>query len=356
MAVWKRIALCWLSALLACLPLHVAHAGTGGVDVILLMDASQMTELRDADADEPWLACPCLNPEHFYLKPVAVDAGEVEMGVTFPRAAPLAEGQEAVPGEIPVFDEALGAWVALSLTQEYRFFHSFLSEEQAHGWQPWRYHFTRDASGASVRIAQGEECGCFGREETAKSLASMLAASVLAADAENRVAFCAFGAAGSSRWSCPLTGSLEEVLACMDASPVQRGGDHAAGLARALRILNRRPLSERLARRAVVIVISGGEAFPAANTQRALRLAELLKAEKGAEAIPVFGAALTQQERCGCGAEVAVVGLWDGESPFLDALASDAQARFRMEDYKTAEAAASAVIEWLGFRSDGIRC
>ena len=67
----------------------------------------------------------------------------------------------------------------------------------------------------------------------------------------------------------------------MDASPVQRGGDHAAGLARALRILNRRPLSERLARRAVVIVISGGEAFPAANTQRALRLAELLKAEKG---------------------------------------------------------------------------
>ena len=57
---------------------------------------------------------PCLNPEHFYLKPVAVDAGEVEMGVTFPRAAPLAEGQEAVPGEIPVFDEALGAWVALS--------------------------------------------------------------------------------------------------------------------------------------------------------------------------------------------------------------------------------------------------
>ena len=110
--------------------------------------------------------------------------------------------------------------------------------------------------------------GCFGREEAAKALARTLAEAVLTAGGENRVAFCAFGEAGSSRWSCPLTESLADVLACIDASPVQRGGDHAAGLARALRLLNRRTVSERLGRRAAVVVLSGGETFPAENGTR----------------------------------------------------------------------------------------
>lgn len=342
----RRAAAAALALLLACHICALARAAEpGGVDVILLMDASAMTALSGAAAEEPWLACPCLNPEHFYLKPVAVDAEEAAAGATFPRAAPLAAGEAAGAGELSVYDEAVGAWVALSLEREYRFCHSFLSEPEAHGWQPWRYHFTRDENGAPVRIACSEACSCFGREQAAKALARMLAAAVLAENGENRVAFCAFGEAGSSRWSCPLTGTLADVLACIDASPVQRGGDHAAGLARALRLLNRRPLSERIRRRAAVVVLSGGEAFPAGNAARAVRLADALKARRGAETPAVFGTALAPEERRGCGAEVIVLGFWDGGSALIDALASGPDARFCMEDPAAAEAAAAAVLE-----------
>ena len=201
-----------------------------------------------------------------------------------------------------------------------------------------------------MRIADGAACGCFGREEAAKALARTLAEAVLTAGGENRVAFCAFGEAGSSRWSCPLTESLADVLACIDASPVQRGGDHAAGLARALRLLNRRTVSERLGRRAAVVVLSGGETFPAENGTRALCLAEALKGTMGEEMPAVFGAALSPEERRACGAEVIAVGLWDGGSMLLSALASDAGARFTFEKIETAEAVTSAVLNRIGLR------
>ena len=340
---WARCAAACLFALLfGSVP---ARAAGEGIDVILLLDASSMAELGGAAEGEPWLACPCLNPEHFYLRPAAVNDAALRAGVTFPAAETLADGQTAGADEVAVYDETAGGWVALSTAREYRFSHSFLSEQEAHGWQPWCYHFMRDAEGVPVRIKEGEACGCFGRLEAGKALARALAATVLAENAGNRVAFAAFGEAGSSRWSCPLTGALPDVLACIDASPVQRGGDHAAGLARALRLLNRRPLSERLGRRAVVVVISGGETFPAGNSARALRLAEALKADVGAETPAVFGVPLLPEERRGCGAEVIAIGLWDGGSAFLDAFASNAEARFSFGQNETAVAAASAVIK-----------
>lgn len=198
---WARYAATGVLVLmLACFAGASARAEQGsGVDVILLMDASAMTVLGGLGEEEPWLACPCLNPEHFYLKPVAVDAQQTAACVTFPDAAPLPKGQTARAGELSVYDEMLGAWVALSPAREYRFCHSFLSEPEARGWQPWQYHFMRDGSGAPVRIAHGAACGCFGREEAAKALARALAEAVLTAGGENRVAFCAFGEAGSSR-------------------------------------------------------------------------------------------------------------------------------------------------------------
>ena len=349
---WARYAATGVLVLmLACFAGASARAEQGsGVDVILLMDASAMTVLGGLGEEEPWLACPCLNPEHFYLKPVAVDAQQTAACVTFPDAAPLPKGQTARAGELSVYDEMLGAWVALSPAREYRFCHSFLSEPEARGWQPWQYHFMRDGSGAPVRIAHGAACGCFGREEAAKALARALAEAVLTAGGDNRVAFGAFGEAGSSRWSCPLTESLADVLACIDASPVQRGGDHAAGLARALRLLNRRTVSQRLGRRAAVVVLSGGEAFPAENGTRALCLAEALKGTMEEETPAVFGAALSPEERRACGAEVIVVGLWDGRSTLLSALASDAGARFTFEKIETAEAVTSAVLNRIGLR------
>lgn len=140
------------------------------------------------------------------------------------------------------------------------------------------------------------------------------------------------------------------MLACIDASPVQRGGDHAAGLARALRLLNRRTVSQRLGRRAAVVVLSGGEAFPAENGTRALCLAEALKGTMEEETPAVFGAALSPEERRACGAEVIVVGLWDGRSTLLSALASDAGARFTFEKIETAEAVTSAVLNRIGLR------
>ena len=59
----------------------------------------------------------------------------------------------------------------------------------------------------------------------------------------------------------------------------------------------------------------------------------------------MFGAPLLPEERRGCGAEVIAIGLWDGGSAFLDALASNAEARFSFGQNETAEAAASAVIK-----------
>ena len=145
---WARYAATGVFVLmLACFAGASARAEQGsGVDVILLMDASAMTVLGGLGEEEPWLACPCLNPEHFYLKPAAADAQQLAAGVTFPDAAPLPKGQTARAGELCVYDEMLGAWVALSLAQEYRFCHSFLSEPEARGWQPWQYHFMRDGS------------------------------------------------------------------------------------------------------------------------------------------------------------------------------------------------------------------
>ena len=151
---WARCAAACLFALLfGSVP---AQAAGEGVDVILLLDASSMAELGGAAEGEPWLACPCLNPEHFYLKPAAVNDAALRAGVTFPAAKTLAEGQAAGADEVAVYDETTGGWVALSTAREYRFSHSFLSEPEAHGWQPWRYHFTRDAEGTLVRIKEGE--------------------------------------------------------------------------------------------------------------------------------------------------------------------------------------------------------
>lgn len=64
----------------------------------------------------------------------------------------------------------------------------------------------------------------------------------------------------------------------------------------------------------------------------------------------VFGAALSPEERRACGAEVIAVGLWDGGSTLLSALASDAGARFTFEKIETAEAVTSAVLNRIGLR------
>ena len=112
---WARYAATGMLVLmLACFAGASARAEQGdGVDVILLMDASAMTSLGGLGEEEPWLACPCLNPEHFYLKPVAADAQQTAAGITFPDAAPLPKGQTARAGELSVYDEMLGAGIPL---------------------------------------------------------------------------------------------------------------------------------------------------------------------------------------------------------------------------------------------------
>ncbi|MBE5784698.1 MAG: hypothetical protein E7330_02775 [Clostridiales bacterium] len=319
-------------------------AAAAGMDVVIVAEMSALGALWDGEDSQPWFSCPCLNGDHFYLAPAAVSAEEEAMGVTFPAAAAAGEAGE---GQLSAYDAALGRKVLLDAEKEYRFRESFLLSEEARGFESWKYHFVRGGDGVPLRIDVSAENGCFGRETVSRALAAAIAEAVLSEGGGNRVAVVPCGAAGDSRWRTPLTDEIELLFAAIDAAPAEGGGDAAAGLAAALRLLNRRPLLERVERPAAVLLLTGGDIFPPAVWERCGTLVRMLEAPRDEAERPPFGVFLPESLSKGAGTAVYAVGVLTQGGDFFDLLcAAGADAAF-VSDKEKAEAFASATVEKL---------
>ena len=343
----RRIIAFAAAVLLAGSVLPCAAAETTGRDIVIVMEVSALGVLAEGTGNAPWFGCPCLNGEHFYLAPVKTEP----LPITYPPAEAVS-GAAAQDG-IALYDDDLQREVLLDGGKELRFKKSFLTDAAARGFESWKYHFMRNGAGAPVRIEVSAENGCFGRDGAIRALAAALAAALTAGEG-NRAAVVPCGAAGDSRYMTPLTAETELLFAAIDAAPALGGGDAASGLAAALRLLNRRPLLERLGRPAAVLLLTGGDIFPAAVWERCSSLVRLLESPGGSPGEVPFGVFVPESLACGAGAAVFAAGVLAEEGGFFDLLErAGAEVRFLPENEK-AEAAASALQDMI-FEGDIIR-
>ena len=348
----RRMAACLLAALMVgyVFPEEVPpSAGTEGqgMDIVIVMEASALNVLSDGVGNAPWFGCPCLNGEHFYLAPVETEP----LPITYPPAEAVS-GAAAQDG-ITLYDALLQREVLLDGGKELRFKKSFLTDAAARGFESWKYHFMRNGAGAPVRIDVSAENGCFGRDGAIRALAAALAAALTAGEG-NRAAVVPCGAAGDSRYMTPLTAETELLFAAIDAAPALGGGDAASGLAAALRLLNRRPLLERLGRPAAVLLLTGGDIFPAAVWERCSSLVRLLESPGGSPGEVPFGVFVPESLACGAGAAVFAAGVLAEEGGFFDLLERAGAEVWFLPENERAEAAASALQDMI-FEGDIIR-
>ncbi|HWQ58496.1 MAG TPA: hypothetical protein VN540_05705 [Clostridia bacterium] len=197
-------------------------------DIVLVVNVSGLT-LEEA-GDEPWLASPCLNPEHCYFKPRA----EASSGETYP-ASPGGE---------------------VDLSAPYRFRACFLLEEEALGWRPWENHYALTASGAYARVADPETAGCYCERDLCRALARELIEALLASDSGCRIALCCVGGPFDTRFCVNFTRDEEKLLAALYAAPGSGIGDASAALAKAGEYIERRNADQRRTRPAAVVALS----------------------------------------------------------------------------------------------------
>lgn len=218
----------YLLAAFLCLIQRLPEPSATPGDIVIVVNVSGLT-LEEA-GDEPWLASPCLNPEHCYFRPL----GEAASNETYP----------ALPGG------------AVDMSVPYRFRSCFLLEEGALGWRPWENHYAPDASGAFARVADAEAAGCVFEEDLCRARAKELIGALLAADPDCRVALCCVGGAFDTRFCVNFTRDGDKLLAALYAAPGSGIGDISSALGKAGEYIERRNADERRARRAAVIVIS----------------------------------------------------------------------------------------------------
>ncbi len=340
----RRTAACLTAIMAAACLLRTADAAANakGMDIVIVMEVSALGVLSDGTGDAPWFGCPCLNREHFYLAPIKRDAKELAAGVTFPSAAAAGLLHEA---GLAVSDGETGKTVLLDSAREYRFTKSFLTEPDAKGFESWKYHFARNGSGAPCRIGVSAENGCFGRDGAIRELAAAAVKAVTEGCEGSRAAVVPCGAAGDSRFITPLTAETDMLLAAIDAAPAQGGGDAAAGLASALRILNRRPLLERMGRPAAVLLLTGGDIFPLAVWDRCASLVRLIEAQRGAAGQAPFGVFLPESLAVGANAPVFAAGVLAEEGGFFALLEAAGAETVILPEHEKGEAAASALME-----------
>ncbi len=223
-------------------------APTAPKDVVLVVNVSGLT-LEEA-GDEPWLATPCLNPEHCYFRPL----GEAASNETYP----------ALPGG------------AVDKSVAYRFRLCFLLEEEAIGWRPWENHYAPDAAGAFARVADAKAAGCIFEQDLCRERARELIAVLLAAAPDCRVALCCVGGAFDTRFCVNFTRDEDKLLSALYAAPGSGVGDISSALEKAGEYIGRRNADERRARKAAVVVISVAEEdeglFEKRTKEEALRL------------------------------------------------------------------------------------
>ncbi len=218
-------------------------------DVVVVVDVSGMT-LEEAGS-EPWLASPCLNPAHVYLRL----AGIASSGESYPAGAGVSDVQ-----------------------RKYHFRTCFLLEEEALGWRPWECHYEIDSSGAPVKITDAQAAGCIFASQEARVSAANLIAALLEENAARRVALCCVGGPYDERFCVNFTRDEEKLLTVLWAAPASGIGDVSSALHKAGEYLERRGAHERRARAATVIVLcaQGVEEgpFAARAKEEALRLSK----------------------------------------------------------------------------------
>lgn len=312
--------LCLLSAVFAVTLLFSAPAlaEENGVDVVLIVDwADTPPEAEDA----PWLAWPCMNPEHRYYKPLETQG---RAGDTFPGG-----------GEPDT-------------TVRYGLIRRFLLEAGARGWRPWENHY-QYKNGAWYPIADPAAAGCYGREETARSAAEAIMGGLMENSGGVRIGLIAVGPPGDARWDCGLTGEKEPLLFALADMPCQVVRDRSGALIRAAAMLNRRR-GEEAERPAFAVLLSGGESDRGPYEWRARAAAALLTGEKG-EASPVlWWTGLGEVESRGGGAQLILLGISEGRDGLFCALQKKGAPRFSLFAGEEAGAIADEIVDWIRTR------
>ena len=149
-------ALCIACAAVLALAPAAACAEGGEKAAVIIMDAAGCP---DEAADEPWLMQPCVNPEHYYFKPI--ENGEPDT----------------------LISHALNT--------------RFIADRAAMRWRPWLNHYEK-RDGAYWRIEQGKGSGCIFADGAARQWAKRAADELIAAG-YGRIALVTIGATGDER-------------------------------------------------------------------------------------------------------------------------------------------------------------
>jgi len=258
----------------------------GGIDIVIIYDLSSSADMDFISCERNYFASPCFASGHFYLAPKEFNEDDILRGVTFPRGKAV-EHDENVD-TLTVFDWENNCFVALDTSRHITLLKSFFVGRP--GFEAWKYHFMLDEEGNYVRLSSFDESdyrynhanramGCADRKETASALALRFAKEILLLSPSNKVAFCAYGEQGWSRYSLNFTSDFDLIESHMEQAQTMLGADISAGLSFSYEILNNR--DDTQGRDAYVILISGGETYMQNAKMRAKRWADMLRGQHG---------------------------------------------------------------------------
>lgn len=202
----KKLILTCLCVLLALFIVAPANADTGSTDeckyYVIVLDAAGSPPGHE---DEPWLMWPCINPEHYYFKPIAAN---------------IAAGNGMEP------DTGVS----------YRFERRFIAEKHALGWKPWQNHYRYKAS-AYWRIEQSAQNGCYYPDRLARSKAKAMVHELCGLK-NCFIAIVVIGPTGDERYDTRFLTSEAELIEAIDTAPCPTVRDRADALMRAAIKLN----------------------------------------------------------------------------------------------------------------------
>lgn len=202
-------------------------------DVVILID-------NDASMDMTYvpnlLACPCLNPDHYYINP-----------------------QDA--------------------SRNRRFTTSFPDD----GSEIWRYHYNsneilisvldRDKQGNFQCEAANEQKGCYDRRILGRNAAIDIIQNLLSYNTKNRVAYLPFF---DQKHEVEFTSDMEIITAALEATETTQNTGEARALQKAYALLDKRTPEEKQERAAHIIVITGGGKETSTKQQQLLSVSDSL--------------------------------------------------------------------------------
>lgn len=217
--------ICCMAALVALL-LRAFMPRALPVDIAVIVDISGL-EGEEA-LDEPWLASPCVNPAHCYLRPLSVRG----TGETYPASE---DGTGYAQGE-------------------YRFCRAFIFEAAARGWRPWEEHFEKLENGAYAHVTAG--VGCVSARGLCIENAAALIAGLVACAPSCRVALCPAGERFDTRFAVNFTRDTEKLTNALYAAEPSAWADMETAKDKAAEYFARRSADSRRTRRTLTVIVT----------------------------------------------------------------------------------------------------